>query len=564
MKGVATLPATRRERLIWRRPGAEDRIADRKVDQKVDADTLTSGNQGGRTPLFSAAIYLVAFVTGGIVMSFEMLGSRYLNPYFGSGIYTWAALISTVLAALTVGYFLGGWLADRTASVRVLGATVGVASLYMLVLPAFSEALLELVLAAIDDVRTGSLVAAFAVMFFPVTLYGIYSPFAIRLMLRSAARSGVVSGTVYGVSTAGSIVGTLGTTFFLIPAIGTRAITFTLGAAGIVCGLLLIALPRIGRGASVPAALIACAALAAGHARAEALFDQNIRAVMLKRADGRIAHIETQYTDLYIDKERSMLLMSSRYKRDEYVESMVNLKDPDDLPIDYTRSMTVSLAYPQEPRRVAMIGLGGGSISTYLGRHMPELAIDAVEVDPGLIKTAKTYFGIRETEKVRFIENDGRVYLNRNKSQYDVILLDAFQRLGVPFHLLTKEFYQLVKERLAPDGVAAFNVTGGTKLYTSTLVTLRAVFPTVDVYPVYQDKYERQMIAVASAAGSSDPDALMRHATALQTRHKLRFPLPELVKQREDKSAAPGGVLLTDDFAPVNLYEVMPATRKRK
>src|SRR5260221_2484884 len=96
------------------------------------------------SPPSPAAIYLVAFVTGAIVMSSEMLGSRYLTPYFGSGIYTWAALISTVLAALTAGYFLGGWLADRTASARVLGASILVASLYLLALPAFSDPLLDL------------------------------------------------------------------------------------------------------------------------------------------------------------------------------------------------------------------------------------------------------------------------------------------------------------------------------------------------------------------------------------------------------------------------------------
>src|SRR5207302_11216821 len=110
-----------------------------------------------------AIIYLVAFVTGAIVMSFEMLGSRYLNPYFGSGIYTWASLISTVLAALCVGYFVGGLAADRYPSATVLGATVVVGSLYILVLPAFSERLMERVLAAIDDVRTGSLAAAFVI-----------------------------------------------------------------------------------------------------------------------------------------------------------------------------------------------------------------------------------------------------------------------------------------------------------------------------------------------------------------------------------------------------------------
>src|SRR5205807_10661696 len=104
----------------------------------------------GPSPASPALIYLVAFVTGAIVMSFEMLGSRYLNPYFGSGIYTWASLISTVLAALCVGYFIGGYAADRYPSPAVLGATVLIGSLYILVLPLFSEALMETVLAAFD------------------------------------------------------------------------------------------------------------------------------------------------------------------------------------------------------------------------------------------------------------------------------------------------------------------------------------------------------------------------------------------------------------------------------
>ncbi len=211
---------------------------------------------GSTATMTTVLIYSIAFVTGAIVMSFEMLGSRYLNPYFGSGIYTWASLISTVLTALTAGYFLGGWLADRTASLTVLGLTVLVASIYMLVLPSFAAPLLEFLLADIDDVRTGSLVASLAILLFPVTFFGMFSPFAIRLMLRSARNSGMVSGTVYGVSTFGSIVGTLGTTFFLIPTIGTRAITLWLGAAGVVCALILLALGRTERKATAASAVV--------------------------------------------------------------------------------------------------------------------------------------------------------------------------------------------------------------------------------------------------------------------------------------------------------------------
>jgi spermidine synthase len=511
---------------------------------------------------FAALIYVIAFVTGAIVMSFEMLGSRYLNPYFGSGIYTWASLISTVLAALTVGYFLGGWLADRRPSATVLGATVLVGSVYILVLPSFSQGLLEFVLEGFDDVRSGSLAAAMAVLFFPVTFFGMFSPFAIRLLLESPARSGMVSGTVYGVSTAGSIVGTLGTTFFLIPALGTRAITFTLGMAGLLAGLALVATRMAPRTRSGAIAVVAGALVLAGvtGSHAEELIDEKIRADVLARKDGQLAHIETEYNDIYITKRRAELTMSFQLKGWDYTESQANLKDPDELPLKYTRNMTLAVIYPEATKRVLMIGLGGGSISTYLGRHVPDLQVDTVEIDPGVVTAAKKYFGIRESERIRYLEGDGRVFLNRRKDLYDVILLDAFHGGYVPFHLLTKEFYMLVKQRLTPTGAAAFNVHDGTKLYASTLLTLAEVFPSLHLYP----SGEGEMIAVVTAAPAPDQATLAQRAAALQERYKFRHPLPDLLTRRSDKKPSQKAELLTDDFAPVNLYGTIGERRGRK
>jgi spermidine synthase len=528
--------------------------------------------------IFRTVIYLAALVTGAIVMSFEMLGSRYLNPYFGSGIYTWAALISTVLAALTAGYFVGGLLGDRTVSAAVLGGIVGLASAYLLVLPGFAGLILGRVADAVDDVRLGSLYAALAVMFLPVTLYGVYSPFAIRLVLRTAQQSGTVSGTIYGVSTAGSILGTLGTTFFLIPLIGTRAITLLLGATGLGCGILLIVLDRVlapaktgksGSRATCTSAtgIIALAALILGspHAWSDDLFDPKLRADMLKHADGQVAHVETAYNNLYIDKHGALLGLSSMFKgRPDYVESIVDLKDPDDLPVSYDRTMPVALAYTSGAdapgaMHILMIGLGAGSISTYLGRAMPDAQIDVVELDPGVIAAGETYFGLRENDKVHFIESDGRVYLNRHRGQYDLILLDAFRELGIPFHLLTKEFYELVKAHLAPGGVLASNVAANTKLYVSSLVTLRTVFPTVDVYPDWADAKFAQAIAVAVPSPRPSTDALLQRAAALQQEFHFRYPLDEAVRRRVTKEFSEEGDVLTDDFAPADLYRVTPA-----
>src|SRR3954453_22948168 len=212
----------------------------------MNSEALPEAPYGNR---FAIAVYLVAFVTGAIVMSFEMLGSRYLAPAFGAGIYTWASLISTVLAALCAGYFLGGYLADRYPSPAILGATVAIGSIYMLLLPAFSDEIVQFFAWQIDDIRLGSLAAAVAIMLFPVTFLGMYSPFAIRLLIESKQNAGAVSGTVYGISTAGSILGTRATTFLLIPLIGTRAITVALGVLGLAgCALLLLtASPRPAR-----------------------------------------------------------------------------------------------------------------------------------------------------------------------------------------------------------------------------------------------------------------------------------------------------------------------------
>jgi spermidine synthase len=510
---------------------------------------------------FAAVIYLAAFVTGAIVMSFEMLGSRYLNPYFGSGIYTWASLISTVLAALCVGYLIGGVAADRYPSAAVLGATVLIGSAYILVLPLFSEALMEFVLAAVDDVKAGSLAAAFTILFFPVTFLGMYSPFGIRLLLRSAQSSGRVSGTVYGISTLGSIIGTLGTTFYLIPAMGTRAITLTLGAAGILSGLVLIAAPKLRR---VPAAAFALALallLSVPQGRANDLVDAAIRAEMLKRPDGRVAHIETEYNDIFVTKRRNELTMSFQVKGYDYTESIANLRDPDDLPVRYTQMMTVSVIYPPEPKRVLMIGLGGGSISSYLGRFLPDTEIDTVEIDPGVVRAAKSYFGMKETARVRYLEGDGRVFLNRRKETWDLILVDAFHGGYVPFHLLTKEFYTLLKARLAPGGAIAFNVHDGTKLYASTLLTLRAVFPGLHLYPSGQG----EVITVVTNEAAPDPDVLKQRAAAMQEKFRFRFALPELAARRtERENATQKGELLTDDFAPVNLYDTIGEKKRKK
>ena len=192
---------------------------------------------------------------------------------------------------------------------------------------------------------------------------------------------------------------------------------------------------------------------------------------------------------------------------------------------------------------------------------MPEAAITTVEIDPGVITAAKTYFGLRETERMRYRAGDGRVFLNRNDELYDLILLDAYRGGYVPFHLLTREFYTLVKQRLTPGGAAAFNIHDGSKLYASTVKTLGEVFAALDLYP----SGVGEVIAVASAS-PLDPRTLERRAAALQERHGFRFPLPQILQRRleQPRSQAAQGDVITDDFAPADVYDVIGKNARRK
>jgi spermidine synthase len=282
---------------------------------------------------------------------------------------------------------------------------------------------------------------------------------------------------------------------------------------------------------------------------------------MLQRKDGRVAHIETEYNDIFIAKHGPELAMSFQLKGYDYTESIANLTDPVDLPVRYTQLMTVALAYPPQIQRILMVGLGGGSLSSYLGHFLPDALVDTVEVDPGVIRAAKKYFGVIETPRVRYLEGDGRVFINRNTALHDLILVDAFHGGYVPFHLLTKEFYTLVKQRLAPGGAAAFNVHDGTKLFASTLLTLRSVFAGVHLYPTRLG----ETIVVATAEPAPDDATLAARAASLQEKLGLRFRLPELLGARNDTPATTQtGELITDDFAPVNLYDTIGEKRRKK
>jgi len=186
------------------------------------------------------AMALNAFLLGGSIMAFEMVSSRFISPYFGGGIFAWGAIIATVLTGMSAGYVIGGVVADRLAGVGWFGALVVVAGVLVAATPELVGLSFPLLMDGMEDMRWASLCGAVIILLLPTFVLAMHSPFEIRLLLRSTAAAGRTVGLLNGIATLGAIFGTIGTSFFLIPSFGSRALSVAIGCVVIVAGLVYI------------------------------------------------------------------------------------------------------------------------------------------------------------------------------------------------------------------------------------------------------------------------------------------------------------------------------------
>jgi spermidine synthase len=268
--------------------------------------------------------------------------------------------------------------------------------------------------------------------------------------------------------------------------------------------------------------------------------------------------IETEYNNIFIVQKGDFVSMTFRLKGENTRQSVLNLRDRGQLPLPHSHYQTLAAVHAGKLEKMLMVGLGGGSVSDYFLRHVPEMHVTSVELDPGVVKAAEKYFGVAAGPRHAVATGDGRVFLQRNKAKYDIVMIDAFRGGYVPFHLLTHEFYTLLASRLEPDGVAVLNLRGRTQLFDSSIVTLRRTFKTIEVY-----EWSGNAIVLASLQPPMTAGQRLARATERQARYTFRYDLPALLKDEatiESKQAR----LLTDDFAPVNLYDSIGGdTRKR-
>ncbi|MGH6742480.1 MAG: spermidine synthase [Bradyrhizobium sp.] len=260
---------------------------------------------------------------------------------------------------------------------------------------------------------------------------------------------------------------------------------------------------------------------------------------------GLLEKRESLYNNIYIFGDSDSVSMTFGQNKRYYTESSMKLSDPGALTVEYTRYMTLGIAYPPKVERIMEIGLGGGRTVSYLSATLPDTAILTVELDKDVVELAKKYFKFKESARLRTVVSDGRAFLMRDNEKWDVILIDAYRGPFVPFHLLTKEFYQLVKSRLNPGGVVVQNIEPSTMLFASATATLKSVFPSVDLYDGGGN-----VVAIGYDGPSLRQADLLQRAALAQQRTHARYDLRTMAGERR-VFGQPAGKVMTDDFAPV-------------
>jgi len=291
---------------------------------------------------------------------------------------------------------------------------------------------------------------------------------------------------------------------------------------------------------SVLSELINCLAFIAVITSLQWLFVPDVN------ADQLLEMRESSYNNIYIYKRGSIITMTFGHNKRLYVESEYNQQNARELPVVYTQYMTVGLAYAKSLDSILEIGLGGGRTSWYIHKHLPNASVTTVELDPEVISLAKKYFAIREENNFKIVALDGRIYLARNHNQYDVILIDAYRGPFVPFHLLTREFYGIVKSRLKPGGVAVQNIEPSTMLFDAAIVTIKSVFDNVDLF----DAGGNIVIVAYDGPVRSDQE-LAQNCLIRQKKFVFYHNLNDMIGYRKLLSNLPNQKPLTDDFAPV-------------
>jgi spermidine synthase len=467
-----------------------------------------------------------------------------LAPYFGTSVTVWACLIGVFLAALSVGNFIGGRVADYKPASRLLALFIIAAAATSVLVPLTSERICTYITRRRFGFPLDPLVATGLLFFLPTLFLGAVTPFAIRMLLPSVERAGMTSGGIYGLSTVGNIFGTFLTAFYLIQTFGVRKILFFWSGFLLVLGGVLATVPTRSSSRAKRATLLViplCACFLAGPS--------------LSQAD-IVYTRDTLYHHILVEDIGGLRLL----KFDAAIQSAMSLVNPLEGALEYTDFFHTAFVFNENIRRTLFIGLGGGSGPKRFLYDYTDMNVDVVEIDPVVVEVAEQFFGVRKEPRLDIVIEDGRVFLNQTNRQYDLIVLDAYLSSAygpyIPFHLATQEFFAKARDRLTVAGVLVYNVIGTVQGPESMAVrsihkTMGTVFPSLYMFPA--ETSMNVVIVAAKRKVEYIPPQVYDIGNRLFLERKVRLPafLRRLTRCIAWAPPVADVPVLTDDFAPI-------------
>lgn len=488
-------------------------------------------------------LYLTEFFAGMSVMAVELGASRLMAPYFSSSQIVWTIIIGTIMIAMALGNIYGGKSADKSPNPDKLYGRILIAAIWIALIPVVGKYIILGISALLIFTVSNNflIIAAFAacmvIFVFPLFLLGTVTPSLVKYSVDSLDDSGRTVGTLGAFNTVGSIIGTFVPTFVTIPAVGTSITFLIFSGILILLSAIYFISQHTGRKKVAASVLIFAICCGLGYSDSFAFWQNDLT----YEGESIYNYLQVSETDRQVILSTNVLFgVQSLYMKDGGLTGMY-----------YDYAMAAPLMVPEKQAKdmdVLILGMGTGTYATQCRKYFGDMNIEGVEIDEKITELSRKYFSLPEDVKVTTY--DGRAFLQAVDQTYDVIMVDAYQDITIPFQMSSVEFFTMVRDHLKDGGVMVVNMNmhgnkeGDINQYLAD--TIANVFDNVYTVDV-KGSTNRELFA---SDRTDMIDVLAENAQTLEDAG-----LKAMMQNVADTSVAYvlGEYLMTDDKAPVEL-----------
>ncbi len=412
-------------------------------------------------------------------MAYELVAARILAPQIGSTVYVWTSIIGVIIAALSLGYAYGGYIADRRVKSVDVVTMLMLGSAFVVLTLLAAPIILPFTSTAFSDPRIQGVFAAI-LLFAPASfLLGAISPYLARLKITRLDTTGSTIASLSALNAVGGIIGTFFTGFVFFAYIGSGHSLVLIALLLLVSSWFISPALQFRRrlGATLVIILIGLAAMNISPTSNRSVI------TTLDTPSARYEVVDV------IMNERPIRALASGPTG---LQSGVYKDGSDELAFLYTRKIAELIRLYPQPENILILGGGTFTLPQYLASEYPETTIDVVEIDDGLVSLAREYFGYKDPQNVTPIIDDARAFLNRNTTRYDIVVIDAYNDTTIPPTLATREYVERLQTAVKPNGVVLANVVGADSFRCRDLLrslhgAYKSEFNYSEVYPLYDE-----------------------------------------------------------------------------